>query len=812
MEKDLAKLLGSLDREEKAALVAGTDFMFTNPIPRLGIPSLRMSDGPHGLRVQNGSSENGVTASEPATCFPTAATLANSWNPERARLVGSAIAAEARHYGINLVLGPGINIKRNPRGGRNFEYFSEDPYLTSEMAIAEIEGIQSGGVGTSLKHFALNNSETYRFNGDSIADERTMAEIYLKAFERTVKEAKPSSIMCSYNKINGVYASENGRLLTEVLRDKWGYEGAVMTDWGATHDRVKGLKAGLDLEMPGDTAVSRKAILDSLEKGSLEEETLDKAVGNVLRLVEGYAKKGEDDADFRKNAEIALEAALDSAVLLKNEGVLPLKKEEKVFVCGDLFRRMRYQGAGSSMINPFRLCTPEDAFKAHGVDFKYARGYRESESEIDEALLNEALEASEGYRKVLVFIGLTDLAESEGSDRPDMKLPANQAALVEGLLKKGKDVVAVLFGGAPFLLPFASSLKGILHMYLPGQEGGEAAYRLLFGLVSPSGRLAETWPLTEDDVPFDSTFGKGPIEVYREGIYVGYRYYATARKQVLFPFGYGLSYSSFAYSGFSIQNARGRIKAKVEVKNVGKVAASEVVELYSASPGIVFAPAAELRAFRKVFLAPGERKTVEFDISIEDLRYFDPIRKEWSLQCGEYSFFVGKDAMTPLFVEKARIEGFSESPYSKRVSDCYGKADFANFDDSLFVEMASRDIPKPEPRLPISLESRFSDLKQTFFGKILYRSVLSVAYKQRREAERMEEGIEKDNKKKGAFFLERILDSNSLITMSMSAGKSFPHNFAQGFVELSNGHLLRGIRCFCAKIKVPALPKEKEKR
>ena len=567
---DIGTLLAALSAEEKAALVAGTDFMYTNPVPRLGIPSLRMSDGPHGLRVQGEGGDNGVTGSFPATAFPTAAALACGWDEENARKVGRAIGKEAHKYGVHVVLGPGANIKRSPTAGRNFEYFSEDPLLAGKLAAAEAEGIQGEGVAACVKHFALNNAENFRFMGNSVADMRAMREIYLKVFEVVVKESRPAAMMCAYNKINGEYCSQNKWLLTDVLRKEWGFDGLVMTDWGAMHDRLASLRAGLDLEMPGDTAVCRRQILDGIKDGSLSMEDLDKAAANVLRMVEKYAKQQEDDCDFAANDRLAREVAADCAVLLKNDGILPLSEGEELFVCGDLFEKMRYQGAGSSMINPIKLTTPKQAFDDMGVKYTFARGYAENETAAEQTYIDEALALAAPFQKALVFAGLTDYVESEGADRESMRLPANQLALIEALCRAGKQVAVVLFGGSPVELPFAEEVNALLNMVLPGQSGGAACADLLFGRAEPAGRLAETWPLTYADVPCAESFAKTANEVYKEGVFVGYRYYTTAEKEVRYPFGYGLSYTEFEYSHPSVTSDGEKITVRCTVKTSAK--------------------------------------------------------------------------------------------------------------------------------------------------------------------------------------------------------------------------------------------------
>lgn len=811
---DIGRLLRELTVEEKAALAAGTDFMYTNAVPRLGIPALRMSDGPHGLRVQTAGGDNGVTNSLPATAFPTAATVASSWNPQNSYQIGQAIGKEAHRYGVHLVLGPGANIKRNPTAGRNFEYFSEDPYLAGKMAAEEVKGIQSEDVGVYVKHFALNNSENYRFMGDSIADMRAIREIYLKVFETIVKESHPATMMCAYNKIVGEYCSENKWLLTDVLRGEWGFDGLVMTDWGAIHDRVKALRAGLDLEMPGDTDICRKWILDGIKDGSLDIKDLDKAVGHVLSMVERYAKSHDDDCDFEENDRLACKIAEDCAVLLKNDGVLPLTEDEGIFVCGDLFTKMRYQGAGSSMINPTKVTSPKSAFDELGIAYRFARGYAENKTETDRKFIDEALASAGTSDKIVVFAGLTDYVESEGCDRENMRLPENQLALIDAFLQAGKQVVVVLFGGSAVELPFADKVSAILNMYLPGQSGGRACADLLFGKANPCGKLAETWPMRCEDVPFGEAFVRTENEVYKESIFVGYRYYVTAGREVRYPFGYGLSYTQFAYSGMKVTSGADEVTASCEVRNTGKYDGAEVVQLYVRAPrSKVFKPERELKAFRKVYLLAGTCEKVTLTVPKSDLRYFDIGKNDWVLEDGEYEIQICSDANTVVFSEAVRLDGEVRAPYSDEVFAVYNEANFSGMSDAVFEEMSGLAIPPLSPVRPITLESRFSNLQKAgLMGKLLHSAVLRVARKQMKKALKMKEGTERDNKIKGAFFLTRILESNSLMSMSMSAGKSMPYHIAQGFMELSNGHLIRGIKCFCTKTKVAKLPKDKEEK
>lgn len=809
---DIGTLLAALSAEEKAALVAGTDFMYTNPVPRLGIPSLRMSDGPHGLRVQGEGGDNGVTGSFPATAFPTAAALACGWDEENARKVGRAIGKEAHKYGVHVVLGPGANIKRSPTAGRNFEYFSEDPLLAGKLAAAEVEGIQGEGVAACVKHFALNNAENYRFMGNSVADMRAMREIYLKVFEIVVKESRPAAMMCAYNKINGEYCSQNKWLLTDVLRKEWGFDGLVMTDWGAMHDRLASLRAGLDLEMPGDTAVCRRQILDGIKDGSLSMEDLDKAAANVLHLAEKYAKAHEDDCDFAANDALARAVAADCAVLLKNDGILPLSEGEELFVCGDLFEKMRYQGAGSSMINPIKLTTPKQAFDDMGVKYTFARGYAENETAAEQTYIDEALALAAPFQKALVFAGLTDYVESEGADRESMRLPANQLALIEALCRAGKQVAVILFGGSPVELPFAEKVSAVLNMVLPGQSGGAACADLLFGRAEPAGRLAETWPLTYADVPCAESFAKTANEVYKEGVFVGYRYYTTAEKEVRYPFGYGLSYTEFEYSHPSVTSDGEKIAVRCTVKNAGNRPGAAVVQVYAGLPGsAIFRPRRELKAFKKLRLAAGQSTAAELSFPLSDLAVWNVKEGRFAVEGGEYAVEICTDCCTPVFSQKIAAAGESlAGVYAEEVNAAY-RGCIAAVTDELFERMSGQAIPPLPPKKPITMDSRFSDLAEAgLMGKILHGAVLSVANGQMKRAKKLPAGPERDNKVKGAMFMRRILESNSLTSMTMCAGSSCPYNFAQGFMHLANGHLWKGIKCFCTNIKVPKLPKEKE--
>lgn len=812
---NIAELLEKLTIEEKAALVAGTDFMYTNAVPRLNIPALCTADGPHGLRKQTGAKDNGMAGSEPATAFPTAAAVACGWNTKNAKKIGSAIAEECAYYGVNILLGPGVNIKRNPLCGRNFEYYSEDPCLAGEMAAGEIEGLQSKGVGAALKHFALNNAENFRFTGGSFADMRAMREIYLKAFERAVKKSAPYSVMCAYNSINGEPCANNEWLLNGVLRGKWGFDGVVMTDWGAMRDRVASVKAGLDLEMPGDTRYCRKSIIDGVKSGSLKTDELDRCVRNMLELIEKCGGFGQtapsSEVDFAAHHALAAEIAEDCAVLMKNDGVLPLSNGENLVIVGDLFEKMRYQGAGSSMINPYFLTSPKDAFDKRGISYKFARGYAANKLVSDPEMLAQAVRAAESADKVLVFAGLTDYVEFEGGDRENLSLPQNQLDLINALVSAGKKIIVVLFGGSVAELPFADKVSAILNMYLSGQNGGTAVANLLFGDKNPCGKLAESWVKSNADVPFADEFSKTPHEVYKESVFVGYRYYLSAKKEVAFPFGFGLSYTSFEYGAMEVEERGSEICVFCTVKNVGGRDGAEVVQLYVQSPaGGVFKPLRELRAFDKIYLKAGESGRAEMRFDKSDLKYWNVAENRYVAEGGEYLLQICSDCTAvkleqPLFIEGEQ----AKFPYQTDVNAIYSGVNFDKVTLQTFEEMSGLKVPELPSVKPITMESRFSDLKNTFFGKILYGAVMSVPRRELKKAKKLCDGVERENRIKGAIFLEKILNSGCLRSMSMSSA-ILPYNVAEGLKELSNGHILRAIVKMCSKIRVPKLPAHKK--
>ena len=803
-------LINKLTLEEKIALVSGHDVMYTNAVPRLNIPAIRMSDGPHGLRVLD-AGDNGAVGTSKATCFPSAATSSNSWNKELLKEMGYAMGKEARYYGINVILGPGVNIKRNPLCGRNFEYFSEDPLLAGTLALGEVEGIQAEGVDVSIKHFAMNNEENHRFLGESVADERAIREIYLKPFEHVVRNAHPGTIMNAYNKINGTYCAENKWLLTDVLRYEWGFNGLVMTDWGATHDRIAALKAGNDLEMPGDSTICRKWIYDAVNNGELDIEILNERVLNVLDLASKHVdNKKLDTVDWKKHHLLSQHIAEESAVLLKNDGLLPLNKKEKLCIIGELFEKMRYQGSGSSMVTSSFITTNKDAFDINEVDYIYFKGYKDSDSNPSDYLIKEAIEATKTFDKVILFAGLTDYEESEGGDRDNMSLPKNQLALIDALIKEHKKIILVLFGGSVVELPFYNDINAMLNMFLPGQNGGMATYNILFGNVNPSGKLSETWPLEYKDVPFNEEFGNNKRMIYKESIYVGYRYYLSANKEVRFPFGYGLSYTKFEYSGLNIINENDSVKIRFTVKNIGKYDGKEIAQIYVKGPDSnFFKPLRELIDFTKILVKSGKEEKVELIIDKNSLKHWNIKDKKYVLEDGSYTFQVGRNSRDIVLEQKVAIKGTKlDQIYDVNVVNIYKNLNFAVINDDLFEDLTGFKIPASVKEKRLTLQSRLTDLNNTIPGRFIYNAILKPSTKQLNRAKKMPDGVEKDNCIKGALSVMKMMENNSLITMSMASSGQFPYNYSLALMHLANWNLLKALKSYVKKIKAPKLPIE----
>ena len=630
--------------EEKAAFLSGKTVWQTRDFKRLGIPSIFLSDGPHGIRKQAGSGDHlGLNASLPATCFPTAATMANSWDTELGEEVGRALGEEAASLDVDVLLGPGLNIKRSPLCGRNFEYFSEDPYLSGKMAAAYVRGIQSQGVYACPKHLAVNSQELRRMAMDSVLDERTFREIYLTGFEIAVKEGKPGAIMTSYNEINGTYANEDKHLLKEILREDWGFDGFVVTDWGASNDHAAGVSAGSELEMPAPGLDSARELLHALEEKKLTMEELDQRVDTLLDAVLNLQEQRKNrvrDFDHKKHHELARKAAGESAVLLKNDGdILPLKPGKKIAIVGDFAFDPRYQGAGSSVVNPIQVDTIENIWQKYDLDVTgILRGYERDGSE-DVSWKKNVLTLVQDADVVVYCFGLNELSESEGMDRTHMRIPQNQIDLLKDICKLNENVVGVLSAGASIELPWKNCCRAILHCYLNGEAGASAVLDILTGKTNPSGRLAETYPLRYEDTPAFHNFpGAERIAQYREGLYVGYRYYDTARVRVQYPFGYGLSYTEFEYSDLKIQQDH----VTFTVTNTGKMDGAEVAQLYVGLPEAeVFRPDKELKGFQKIFLKKGESRQVRIDFDDKTFRYWNVKTGKWEIEKGNYQIMIG---------------------------------------------------------------------------------------------------------------------------------------------------------------------------
>lgn len=669
MARDIKDLIAQMTLEEKAGMCSGLDFWHMKGVERLGIPSIMLTDGPHGLRKQRASADHlGLFDSVPATCFPSASGMASSWDRDLIRKVGVALGEECQAEDVAILLGPGANIKRSPLCGRNFEYFSEDPYLSSRMAASHIEGVQSQGVGTSLKHFAANNQEHRRMTGDSVVDERTLREIYLASFEQAVKEAQPWTVMCSYNKVNGTFASENEHLLTDILKDEWGHEGFVVSDWGAVNERSDGLSAGLELEMPASGGAGDRKIVEAVRSGTLSEEKLDRAVGRLLRIIFMAVDRKKEGAVYDAEAHHALarEVARESMVLLKNEGgILPLRKEGKIAVIGEFAVKPRYQGGGSSHIKPTKLeDIREEIVKSAGcgAQITYAQGYDLQSDASNAELVSEAKRAAADADVAVIFAGLPDRYESEGFDRTHLRLPENQIALIRAVAEAQPNVIVVLSNGAPVEMPWLGSVKGLLEAYLGGQALGGAIADLLFGDANPCGKLAETFPLRLEHNPSQLNFpGEGDRVEYKEGLFVGYRYYDAKRIEPLFPFGFGLSYTTFEYSNLAVSHASmrddGQATVTVDIRNAGAHVGKEIVQLYVRDvESSVIRPYKELKGFAKVELQPGETKAVSFTLDKRSFAYYNVNMKDWHVETGDFEILIGRSSQDIAVSGAIRVE------------------------------------------------------------------------------------------------------------------------------------------------------------
>lgn len=796
---DIASLNENITLEEKASLCSGHNAMRTKDIVRLNVPAVVMCDGPHGLRKPPEDGDgHGPNASLPATCFPAACATACSWDRDLLRQIGAALGEECAQEQVSVLLGPGVNIKRNPLCGRNFEYFSEDPLLAGELASAWIKGVQSQGIGTSLKHFAVNNQETQRMTINALVDERALREMYLPAFERAVKQAQPWTVMAAYNQVNGAYCSEHATLLTEILREEWGFEGVVVSDWGAVNDRVAGLKAGLDLEMPGGSPDNDQRIADAVRAGKLPEAVLDRAVQRLLELI----KRGQANLrpgyryDIAAHHQLARQAATRSAVLLKNEGnALPLETSAKLAVIGSLAENMRFQGAGSSMVKPTRVEQPLAVLRERCGEVRYAAGYQRLSEVDDEKGLAEAEWVVQQAERVVVFLGLTELAESEGFDRSHMRLPANQLKLMQHLTALRDDLIVVLFGGAPVEMPWLGQVQAVLNMYLPGQAGSSALADLLFGAANPSGKLAETYPLRYEDTASAHTFPGSRFTVeYRESIFVGYRSFDTARQDVCFPFGHGLSYTSFAYRDLDlVESSVGEqetLQVALTVTNTGKRTGEEIVQVYvrdveSSLPR----PEKELRGFTKVLLQPGESRRVAFSLDKRAFAHYDVTAHAWVVEAGQFEILVGASSRDIRLSQTIIVHGQQPAgtvpaalvEYTQLAANKgqISPQSFAALYGSTYAEM------QISAARPYTVNSTLNDIQHTFIGKVLRKSIVKTALK----------GVAHDDPERRLVtckMLEETLLNMPLRGLATSSEGALTLGMVEGFIMLANRQFVRG--------------------
>lgn len=768
---DIEMILQQMTLEDKIALCSGENFWETKKYEQYGIQSLFMCDGPHGLRKQEDVADMlGVNESRKATCFPAEVTTAGSWDPELLAEIGAAIGEEAKEQGVGLVLGPGANLKRSPLCGRNFEYFSEDPYLAGKLAAGFIRGAEAQGISTSLKHFAVNSQEKSRFTSNSVLDDRTLRELYLTAFEIAVKEGKPSTVMCAYPKLNGVHCSDNKRLLTDILRTEWGFGGMVVTDWGAMNDRIEGFRAGCDLNMPGGSDYMEKEVLQAVKNGTLPVSCIDDSARRVLKLVLRAAETLKEKAacDYDAHHALAKRAAAEGAVLLKNEGgILPLKQGAKIAVIGAMAKNLRYQGAGSSHINPTGLSQPLDFLP----DAIYASGCDERGDTTD-ALLEEARAAAQQAEVAVVFAGLPDHYESEGFDRNDMNMPAGHLRMIEAVVSANPNTVVVLLCGSAVECPWADRVKAVLYMGLPGQAGGEAIADLLYGRVNPSGKLAESWPFTYGDVPSSEIFGKTADALYQEGVYVGYRYYDKAGVPVRWPFGYGLSYTEFAYSNLAVEGD----SVSVTVKNTGSLAGAEVVQLYMEAPQDgLHRPLRELKGFQKVFLQPGETQTVTFPLTD---RSFAVWQDGWNIPAGTYAVCVGG---LQVEIEKngdvLPVPAWQGDSWYER---CSGKPNYADWEATLERKYTPPVLKKGS----FTMENTVEEMKD-------YSLIMKIMYKATEHVIAKGNGGKIDYENPNFRMQMASSAGGPLRSMMISGGVKggvFP-----GMLEMANGHFFRGI-------------------
>ncbi len=796
MDRQVAEILEQMTLEEKASLCSGLDFWNMKGIARLGLPSIMLTDGPHGVRKQDMEAEKiGLGNSIEATCFPTASMTASSWDPYLIEGMGEALGKECKQEDVAVLLGPGVNMKRSPLCGRNFEYFSEDPFLAGTIGVGLVKGIQKMGVGTSVKHFAANNQEYRRFITDSEVDERTLREIYLTAFEMIVREAQPWTLMCGYNQLNGTYCSDNKWLLTDVLRDEWGFEGVVMSDWGAVHNRVEGIKAGLDLEMPGSGGINDRKIIEAVESGELGMDDLDKVVARLIDLILKAKERESFAYDKAEHHELARHIAAQSAVLLKNEGILPLSKGLRVAVVGEFAERPRYQGAGSSQICPTKLSSLLDGLEEKGIEYTYYQGYDETDNTSNEWLLKEAVKGVREADCIIVVAGLPDAYESEGYDRESMEMPTYHRALIEAMADSEKPVVVVLQNGSPVAMPWADDVEAILECFLSGQAGGLATADLLYGDVNPSGKMAESIPYSVSDNLSSSWFAKDPYVVeYREGLYMGYRYYDKANKNVRYPFGYGLSYTTFSYDSIrctyesiSVEELKqSPMDVSIVVKNTGDIAGYEVVQLYVKAPqDKIHRPIKELKGFDKVWLEPGQRKEIIINLNARSFAYYDVKRGQWKVEPGEYKLCIGGSSRDLPLVHVLEIKGEVTASDREHIDQDRAQAPeyylsgegFHHVSRASFEAVIDKDIEAiRESMKEWSLNTAIGDFKNIEAGHEIYTTLV--------ERYRKSMSLEDNDDPKSERMMEAMLNDMPLRSLIMfSRGEYLTVDEAESMLE-----------------------------
>ncbi len=790
------ELVAQMTLEEKAGLCSGLDCWHTKPVERLGLESVMVSDGPHGLRKQITLNDNmGIGKSVPAVCFPTASALACSFDRDLVYSVGQAMGDACVEEGVSAILGPGANQKRSPLCGRNFEYYSEDPVLSGELAASLIQGVQSTGTGTSLKHFAVNNQEKRRTTVSAVVDERTLRETYLKAFEIAVKKGKPATVMCAYNKVNGTYCSENETLLTNILRDEWGFDGVVVSDWGAVHDRALGVKAGLDLEMPGSRGINDAKIVAAVKAGTLSDGALDTAACRVVEFALKGIENKREGFTYDKQAQhaLAVKAAQQSAVLLKNDvNLLPGHAGQKAAVIGAFAKDPRYQGAGSSKINPIQIDTPWEALQKLGLNAVYAQGYSLKGSTKDsDKLISEACEAAKGKDIVYIFAGLSEGYESEGFDRENLSLPQAHNELISAVSRCNPNVAVILMGGAPMTLPWINDVKAVLAAYLGGEGVGTAVANLLLGAESPSGKLAETWPLSADDIPCRRYMpgGRHTVE-YRESIYVGYRYYEKANKDVLFPFGQGLSYARFAYSDLQLDRSAcefgEQINVSFNITNTGSIAAKETALIFVSHPSdMVFMPEKQLKDFVKVSLQPGETKSVSVALNTADFGYYNTQIHDWYAESGTYRILIGSSSRDIRLETDAVLKSPDKpQPDLRNVAPSYFDLpqDEWIIPDDEFETLYGSALPLHDGKIqkPYTLDHTLEDTKHTLMGKVMLMYA-KMTVKKLEKAEPGQAGMMLAMMQEMPFYA--MITSGEISEKMMSA-----------LVDMMNGRYFKGLR------------------